>query len=61
MKEDALPSSGVRLALLATVEEREARKMSMKSFGDRGFCVDTWAAFVLEASDCLVLVVWSQM
>lgn len=61
LKEDALPSYGVRLVLLASVEEREATMMSMKSFGDHCFCVHTRAVFVLEASDCLVLVVWGQV
>lgn len=57
LKEDALPSYGVRPALLASVEER----MAMKSFGDHCFCAHTRTAFVLEASDCLVLVVWGQV
>lgn len=61
LKEDALPSYGVRPGLLPSVEEREARRMSTKSFGDHCFCVHTRAAFVLEASDCLVLVVWGQV
>ena len=61
LKEDALPSYGVRPALLASVEEKEVRTMSTKSLGDHCFCVHTRAAFVLEASDCLVLVVWGQV
>lgn len=60
-KEDVLPSYGIRPALLASVEEREASRVSMKSFGDHCFCVHTRAVFVLEARGCLVLAVWDQV
>lgn len=43
-------SHGVRPALLASVEEREARRMSMKSFGDHRFRAHTRAAVALAAN-----------
>lgn len=46
---------------MASVEEREARRMPGKSAGDHRFCVHAGAAFVLEASDCLVPAVWGRV